>query len=144
VHNFIVISQPKSYNAKKSDSYRNRIQAAFRRAHPAHKLLYHDLYGLIYHFYKSDIRIDADNISKPIWDSLTGILFADDKQVKMRIAGSVDLSSNDLTTLDLSGLSGYTITELLEATEFEDHVLYIECGSFSMDMVRLNLERNGN
>ena len=103
-----------------------------------------DLYGLVYHFFRENIGIDADNLSKPVWDGLNGMLFDDDKQVKMRIAGSFDLTTNDLTILDFSGLPGTAITTLLEALETEDHVLYVECGSFTIDMIRLNLERDGN
>ena len=118
----------------------------FTANYPAHKPVKTELYGLVYHFYRRDIGIDADNLSKPIWDSLKGVLFEDDKQVKMRIAGSFDLSTNDFTTIDLSGLSGSTITSLLDALQEEthEHILYVECGRFTADMIKLNLEENGN
>lgn len=114
------------------------------KSYPLHIPLTIELYGLIYHFYRRNIGIDADNLSKPVWDGLKGLLFKDDKQVKLRIAGSFDLSANDLTVLDFSGLPGAVINSLLEAIETEDHVLYVECGNFTTDMIRLNLERNGN
>lgn len=117
---------------------------AFQLVHPACLPLKGDLYGLVYHFHRTDLSIDADNLSKPIRDCLKGVLFADDKQVKMRIAGSFDLSSTDLVTLDFSGLAKETIDSLLEAIESEDHVLYIECGEFSMNLIRLNMESDGN
>ncbi len=144
MYNFILASQPKSYNARKSDAYQSRIKAAFQTAYPVHHLINHDLYGLVYHFYKVDIGIDADNISKLVWDSLTGVAFVDDSRVKLRMAGSFDLSSTDLVMLDFSGLTKETIDSLLEAIESEDHVLYIECGEFSMNLIRLNLESDGN
>lgn len=71
-------------------------------------------------------------------------MFEDDKQVKMRIAGSFDLTVLDLNILDLSGLPGEIVTKLLDALETEDHVLYVECSNFSMKLLRLNWERNGN
>ena len=144
MYSFILSSQPKSYNARKTDAYQNRIKVAFRTAYSTHQLIDQDLYGLVYHFYKVDIGIDADNISKLIWDSLKGVAFVDDSQVKLRVAGSFDLTSNDLVTLDLSGLAEAMISSLLEAIESEDHVLYVECGKFSMNLIRLNLESNGN
>lgn len=144
---FIVSIKPKSYNSKdkrKALEYQDRMKAAFMDTYPAHTPLTEELYGLIYHFFRSSIGIDADNLSKPVWDSLRGVLFDDDKQVKLRIAGSFDLTANDLTVLDFSGLPGLTITSLLEAIETEEHVLYVECGRFTTDIIRLNLERNGN
>ena len=62
----------------------------------------------------------------------------------MRIAGSFDLTVLDLNILDFSGLPGLTVTELLDALETEDHVLYVECGNFSTTLVKLNWEGNGN
>lgn len=147
MYNFVVSIKPRSYNSKdkgKTDTYQKRLQAAFAESYPDHAPLTEELYGLVYHFYRANIGIDADNLSKPIWDSLREVLFLDDKQVKMRVAGSFDLNANDLTVLDFSGLPGPVVDSLLVATETEDHVLYVECGRFTMDMIRLNLEDNGN
>ncbi len=147
MYNFVVSTKPKSYNSKdkkKALQYQHHMQVAFTESYPVHALLTEDLYGLIYHFFRQNIGIDADNLSKPIWDSLKGIVFKDDKQVKMRIAGSFDLTANDLTVLNFSGLPGAVIASLLEAIETEEHVLYVECGRFTTDMIRLNLEGNGN
>ncbi|GAB4045083.1 RusA family crossover junction endodeoxyribonuclease [Spirosoma litoris] len=144
MYSFIVNAQPKSYNSRKPQNYQRLIVSAFKENYPAHAPLEIELYGLIYHFFRRDIGIDADNLSKPIWDSLKGVVFDDDKQIKMRIAGSFDLTANDFTVIDFSGLPGKDIGLLLEAIETEEHVLYVECGSFTMDMIRLNLERNGN
>ena len=144
MYNFVVSTQPKSYNSRKILPYQERIKVAFEGDYPGHTPLTTEVYGLVYHFFRRDIGIDADNLSKPVWDSLKGVLFEDDKQVSMRIAGSFDLSANDLTILDFSGLTGAIITALLSAIQTSEHVLYVECGNFTTDMIRLNLERNGN
>ena len=122
------------------------ISSGFFDYYSTHEPLCEDLYRIVYHFFKSDIKIDADNLSKPIWDCLGTVLFDDDKRVKMRIAGSFDLSDSiyDFKSLDFSGLSGKLITALLAAFETEDHVLYIECGTFAPDMIQLNMNRNAN
>ncbi|WP_338876519.1 RusA family crossover junction endodeoxyribonuclease [Spirosoma sp. SC4-14] len=125
-------------------SYQKRLVTAFQASCPQHSPLSTDLYGLVYHFFRRDIGIDADNLSKPVWDTLKGLLFDDDSQVKMRIAGSFDLLVNDLAVLDFSGLPGGIINTLLEVLETEEHVLYAECGNFTTDTIRLNLARNGN
>lgn len=60
----------------------------------------------------------------------------------MRVAGSFSLITNDFSVLDLSGLSQHVAEFLLKAIETEDHVIYVECGTFTVDIVRLNLEKN--
>lgn len=143
MYSFVVCSRPKSYNSKKkSQDYGQRLITAFREGYPLHQSVETELYGLVYHFYRRDINIDADNLSKPVWDYLKGVLFVDDKQVKMRIAGSFSLITNDFSVLDFSGLSQHKAEFLLEAIETEDHILYVECGTFTVDIVRLNLEKN--
>ncbi|WP_020603382.1 RusA family crossover junction endodeoxyribonuclease [Spirosoma spitsbergense] len=146
MYSFIISTRPKSYNSKKSLAYENQLRVTYSANYPIHVPVETDLYGLVHHFFRRDIGIDADNLSKPVWDALRGLLFADDKQVKLRIAGSFNLSTNDFTTIDFSGLSGSMITSLLDALqeETDEHILYVECGKFTTDMIKLNLERNGN
>ena len=94
--------------------------------------------------YKKDLDLDADNLSKPIWDGLVNFLYSDDSQIKLRIAGSFDISKTDFNILDMSGLSGNILTELFDAFDTEDHILYIECGDFHHSMIKFNILNNGN
>lgn len=142
MYSFVVCARPRSYNAKKKSHYEQRILTAFSERYPDHELIETDLYGLVYHFYRNNIDIDADNLSKPIWDTLQNVVFGNDTQVKMRVAGSFSLETNDFAILDLSGLDQDMASILLNAIETEDHVLYVECGTFTVDIVRLNLEKN--
>ena len=150
MHNFILKRQPKSYNSwkaasrTKKASYKTGIEDSFRQFHPTHALLTDDLYGIVYYFFKKDLNSDADNLSKPLWDCLTGFLFTDDNQVRIRTAGTFNLSKNDFNVLDFSGLSGEVVTELLEAFDSEEHVVYVECGRLNISMFKFNVESNGN
>lgn len=146
MYNFIFKRQPKSYNGwKKTDAagkliYKNLIRSSFSSVYGSHSLLTHDLYGIVYHFYNRDTGNDADNLSKPLWDCLTGFLFIDDKQVKVRTAGSFDLSKNDISLLDFSGLPGAFVADLVDAFDTEEHVVYVECGTLNMTMYKFNIE----
>lgn len=150
MYSFILKRQPKSYNswkgatAIKKATYKADIQTSFKQFHPIHTTLTDDLYGTLYYFFKKDLNSDADNLSKPLWDCLTGFLFTDDKQVRIRTAGTFDLSKNDFNVLDFSGLSGEVIVELLDAFDNEEHIVYIECGLLNTSMFKFNLEENGN
>lgn len=149
MNSFIIKRQPYTFNSwkgastAKKNSYKSIIRNAFRLFN-TDIILTEELYGTVYHFFNKNVNIDADNLSKPLWDCLTGFLFNDDGQVKIRIAGSFDLSKNDFNVLNFSGLSGEIITELLEAFDTEDHIVYIECGLLNYSMFKFNIESNGN
>ena len=146
MYSFILKRQPKSYNSWgtassiKKAKYKSDIESSFRNFHPSHVMLNDDLYGTLFYLFKKDVRSDVDNLSKPLWDSLSGFLFADDQQVRLRIAGGFDLSKNNFNILDLSGLKGNMVTELLDAIDQEDHIVYVECGKLNYSMFKFNLE----
>ena len=151
MYSFVIKAKPKSYNSwgsasvAKKNTYKHLLEESFKDAYPAHILLEVDLYGLVYHFFRTDVGIDADNLSKPIWDCLRGILFDDDKRIKLRIAGSFSVADGDYFTIfNSSGLSGEIIASLIESIDSEEHVLYVECGKFTADMIQLNLELDAN
>jgi hypothetical protein len=99
-----------------------------------------DLYGIIYYFHRRTTNQDADNLSKPVWDSLQSVLYRDDSCIKLRIAGTFDTSKNDFQTLDVTGLPTDVIIDLTTAIAVEEHVVYIECGRMRNDLFRFNIE----
>src|SRR5258708_3644465 len=104
---FIVPQKPKSHNKWKKDSsrgqsYQEAISRSFQSAYPGHQPLTGNLYGTVYYFFKIDLRSDADNISKPVWDCLCNLIYVDDKQVKLRTAGVFDLNKNAISELDIT------------------------------------------
>ena len=50
-----------------------------------------ELYAAIYYFYREDVGLDADNISKPAWDALNAVGYSDDKQIKIRTAVAINI-----------------------------------------------------
>lgn len=150
MYSFIYKNKPISHNKfrKNNEAYRAKyetaIQTAFRSFHPTHPILKGELYGIVYYFYKKPQTIDADNLSKPIWDSLSKFLFSDDNQVKLRTAGTFNLSESDLSVIDMTGVKGEVFVELLDALGSDEHIVYIECGTLDNSMFKFNIEKNGN
>lgn len=149
MHCFIFKRQPKSYNSgfksnMAKESYLNDLKLALNQFDTITAPFEEDLYGIVYHFYKKNIGIDADNISKPLWDILTGIVFNDDRQIKLRIAGSIDMSSGDFSVIDFSNLKGEVIAELIDAFDTKEHIVYVECGKLDNSMYKFNIENYGN
>jgi len=144
MYSFIHIGKPNSYNSNtgiKKIKYKSGIEASLRNYHPAFTKMSADIYATIYYFFNKDKYLDTDNISKPILDSLCGVLYGDDKQVRLRTAGSFDLTVGDFNMIDFSGLEGKIMADLVDAfMKEEEHIVYIECGAFNHTMFKFNIE----
>lgn len=143
MHNFIFKEKPKSYNSlkkTKKDLYKIALENAFKAFNPSHALLEGNLYATIYYFFNKNYHLDVDNLSKPVWDCLGGFLYEDDNQIRIRTAGSLNLELEDYNIIDMTGLKGSFVLELLDAFENEEHIVYIECGKFEPSMFKFNIE----
>lgn len=88
---FLCNLRPRSVNAKQSEKYKNGIQNAFRHYHGNMPAVSGNLYGFVYYFHRVKTELDADNVSKPIWDALNSVAYADDKIIRFRSSGMFDL-----------------------------------------------------
>jgi len=140
MYSVVAATRPRSVQAKKTLHYKNEIVRAFQRYVPAPQQLDGPLYGVVYYFHNVPTDTDADNISKPVWDSLEGMAFANDRHIKLRLAGIHDLSLAGLERLDLSGVPEDLARDLDELVASEDHILYIEVGKLHESMYRFSCE----
>lgn len=153
--------KPHSWNARTTaDSYAKFGRALARAfADTGRPGLDGSLYGVVYWFvrgYRSKDP-DADNISKPVWDMLgtrrtdtpehevrLGV-YDDDKQVRLRIAGIVDLSpaslGDPIEPVDLPPLPEKAAEVFHEfvVDVSSRHLVYIECGPLRSGMFVSNL-----
>ena len=143
MHNFILKSRPLSYNSccgNKRIRYKEALENAFKDFNSSGTFYSGEIYATLYYFFNKDLYLDTDNLSKPIWDCLCGFLYNDDQQIKIRTAGSFNLSEGDFNVIDFSNLQGDLVIELIEAFEKEDHIVYIKCGNYNPSMYQFNLE----
>jgi hypothetical protein len=143
MHNFILKSRPLSYNScrgAKKVNYKSALETSFSNYNPTHNLLTGELYATLYYFFNKNLDLDTDNLSKPVWDCMCGFLFTDDQQIKIRTAGSFDLTNGDYSVIDFTGLQGDLINDLLDAFDNEEHIVYVECGKFKPSMYKFNIE----
>jgi len=133
-----------SFNRQKRTRLTSELQTAFETFQDdAAAVLSGDLYGIIYYFHrevKKGNQVDADNISKPVWDSLKNVIYTDDAQIKLRIAGTYDLTENYYENLNVKNLSQDIRKAFNEAFVKEAHILYIECGKLEDKMYQFNLK----
>lgn len=131
---------PKSYNSRKKDAYQNQIQSAVKRKYRGKVPCFtadSELYARVYYFTSKGVTVDADNISKPVWDALNGLLYVDDKNIVMRTAAVIDIKKHPISKIDTKDMDSSVVVDLIQnLTEDEVQCMYIECGKFSESMIK--------
>ena len=133
MHAFVITgTAPHSANAsgrpgrERRRLWKERVRS-FRPSGGASAPIEGPLYAAVYYFHSRPTGLDADNLSKPILDALQGLAYEDDRQVKLRHAGTFDLSVG-FDLLDTSRLPQAIFDDLIEAVNGEEHTVYVEIG----------------
>lgn len=127
---FVYSGRPLSYNCtdkRKKEAYMRRISSTYLRKYVG-SIIDSDLYAIVYYFFKDDVNLDADNISKPVWDSLSSIGYMDDNQIKIRTAVAIDVNKHSIMDFDQDNLSTDDVFDLFESIFGNEHTLYIQVG----------------
>ena len=133
--------KPVTIKAHSHLRYEADVRAAFRRYWPLETLQSGELYGVVYYFHRGPNQIDADNLSKPVFDALKNELYADDKFVKVVRSGIFDLRVNGIEPLTLTKVPDNVFLDFLNALDRSDHILYIEVGDLDYGMFEFGCER---
>lgn len=137
-------STPFSYNssdAKKKRLYMKRIVDAFNMNYKGKIPKFKkgvELYGQVYFFTSEGTNLDADNISKPVWDALRGTVYEDDKQIVSRTSTVVYTKTHN--SISISGETDVAVELFQNLLSNNVKCLYIECGHFSETMIEIEKE----
>lgn len=141
---FVCSFKPKSVNVKPRflRNYKAKLKAVVQGQGATKYGPSDSLYGVIYYFATStvDADIDADNISKPVWDALQGIIYDNDFDVRLRTAGVVVMKTDEVQTLDFTRVPESAMNSLLVNLGSAQHLLYIEVGHWTHSLVGFGLE----
>lgn len=132
--------QPVSVNARRNLAYQRRIQTAFQSYWPSIPLVDGELYAAVYYFHNVPTQLDADNLSKPVIDALTNVLYSDDRLIKLRHSGIFDLRSGDANEIDLTKMPNNVINDFINKLGESDHILYVEVGELDNSMYMFSYE----
>ena len=81
--------------------------------------------------------LDVDNLSKPIIDAFSGIIYVDDNSINHRICTKIKLEALDISELDLTCLPDEVMEKIIELFDNGcDDILYFEVGLFDSNMVK--------
>lgn len=135
---FVFHRQPKAYqgsNTYKSkldkETYRAVLEQALVEFNPSFEKRSGSLYGVVYYFYRKELGIDADNISKPIWDCLRGFAYDDDSQVVFRVAAKFGVEeANSIVPDNFQNLPENVYDAFIKFFEEANtpHFVYVELG----------------
>ncbi|MFD1676822.1 RusA family crossover junction endodeoxyribonuclease [Alicyclobacillus fodiniaquatilis] len=137
---FCTLRKAKSYNAGKKKLLRNYEQAIAADFQSTGQVGFGksgNLYSRVYYFHREHQVADADNISKPILDALTGHAYADDKQVIFRSAASLNMEEGFV--IDYTNLSSDLVADITNAVLQGKSIIYIEVGAFSNDFIQFGV-----
>ncbi|MFP5512215.1 MAG: RusA family crossover junction endodeoxyribonuclease [Alphaproteobacteria bacterium] len=107
-------------------------------------------YGVVYYFvsgYRPATDADADNLSKPVWDALTETAYQDDKLIRLRMSGVIEVGADpsgapSYADINLSAMpepAASRLTELLLGDARD--ILYVEIGPLNPRMFVFNLAK---
>ena len=135
---FLCNFPPRSVNARRKTAYYSGLVEAFQKYHADITPSSEELYGFVYYFHKRKTQLDADNLSKPIWDALIETAYGDDRQIRFRSAGIFNLAADGIGELDLTNMPDYILGDFLEMIDNDDekHILYVEFGKFNYDLIQ--------
>ena len=132
---------PLSYNSSNKDKYQRRILSAFQRKYHGRVPMFpanDELYARAYFFTSEGVSVDSDNISKPIWDAVNGVVYIDDRKIVMRTAAVIDVRLHPFTIIDTSLIDSDTAADLMQGlAERNVKCLYIECGHFKESLIKI-------
>jgi Holliday junction resolvase RusA-like endonuclease len=142
---FVCDCLPRSVNprgkAERKAEYYKSLITAFRKYHADTPPLESCLYGIVYYFHKAKTQLDADNLSKPVWDALRGAAFTDDFQIRFRSAGLFNFGAEKIEELDLTNMPDYVLDDFLIMLDSRKHILYVEFGEFSYDLIQFGIDK---
>lgn len=139
---FLCTHRPRSVNARNTDKFQEHIREAYHIYCIPGELIDAPLYGVVYYFHSRHNQLDADNLSKPVWDALEGVVYEDDLIIKLRHAGIVDLRGTDINLFDLSRMPDTIAADFIAMIGSKDYILYVEFGQLSQDMFLFGRETN--
>jgi hypothetical protein len=100
-----------------------------------------DLEAKVFYIHNTADNKDADNISKPLWDSLNKIAYDDDKQIKYLETLKINQDdTSDISELDLTYIDSEDFTKIVDfifdPTRKVKRILYICVSDYESKKVR--------
>lgn len=138
--------QPRSIQAKNVQKYKTRLVDEFQKqGYSVSGVPFAEiLYSKVIYIHVGKTNLDVDNLSKPLVDAFSGLIYDDDSTINHRVCSKISFNEIESYELNLAALPSKIaerFEELLD--EKSNHIIYYEVGRFSEDMVFVGMT-NGN
>lgn len=142
---YVTNKQPLSHNrggsnAKRKEEFKKDFQDTYGHLYTGLPIKDKTLQSnIVYiHQQRKGCVPDVDNLSKPIVDAFSGVIYEDDSQVIRRSASIIALKDFDFVAVDATNMP----MEILEAFENyyennESNIIYFEVGEFDASQIRI-------
>lgn len=130
-----------SSDSNKRERYKRTIVEAFSRNYNGKVPKFRkgiELYGQVYFFTSDGTDLDADNISKPVWDALIGTIYEDDKQIVQRTSTVIYTKKHNLIQINGNSDTSAELLQILTGNNVK--CIYVECGYFKETMIEIEKE----
>ncbi len=96
------------------------------------------LLARVYYIHKIEDKKDADNISKPLWDSLNKRAYPDDRSIKYLETLKVHVKAQGLHELDVTYMDDKDFDDLIDflVDPRKQRFLYVEISDLQFNKVR--------
>ena len=138
---------------KKPQSYNDRSKSLYKKHHSerfynSYSSLYSglptkesNLQSQLTYIYHRKVKMsipDVDNLSKPIIDAFSGVIYEDDRQIIKRVAQSIELSDLQFVTIDLTQMPTKVAEDLDVFIEGEEeHILLLSINKIELDNITI-------
>lgn len=140
-YSITLFQKPFSYNSfsiAKKMQYALEFRKELNKKYRAVNMYSCDLYGIVYYIRPQVNNTDADNISKPIWDSMCNILYYDDKLIRHRRASIIEASQ--FSDINIERIGSKDLRKIIRAIEIKKDVIYVEIGKYTSNFIEFGIE----
>ncbi len=100
-----------------------------------------ELEAKLFYIHRKYDKKDADNISKPFWDSFNTYAYDDDRQIKYLETLKIDVNTLDILELDVTNLDQHDCDQLIDfllnPAPTKERILYVAISDYQSKKVRL-------
>lgn len=143
---YVTNEKPKSHNKggadfqykkKHSDRFQNKYAHLYTGL-PTREIPLQSQLVYIYHNLNSHNIPDVDNLSKPIIDAFTNVIYYDDSQVARREADIIELKELQFITIDYTNMPTEIATDILDFIDNQEtHIVLLTIGNLKWSNIKI-------
>jgi Holliday junction resolvase RusA-like endonuclease len=133
-------NRPSAFLTRLGTDLINAHNVKYKKKMPFNPCIKGSLQAKVFYIHRVPDYKDADNISKPLWDSLNKKAYDDDKQIKYLETLKIDVNTPDIVELDITSIAFDDFHKLFDFVFdigiSKDRMLYVDISDYESNKVR--------